>query len=221
MTKAPAWRRIPEAQRRGDLVEAALDVIAQSGLQGATFREIAKQAGVAPGLIAHHFESKEILLQEAYRRVVSVLTFTDEEEAGSAAENLRRFIVANLTEPVSNNRNLALWSAFISQVSHNPTLAGIHCEGYLAFRNKLQRLIVAFLAARGKEIDETRAHRLAVAISALMDGLWLEGRLAGGLFEENELVTVALSSVEALTGESFAPPGEGENDMPARMSDGE
>jgi len=44
-----------------------------------------------------------------------------------------------------------------------------------------------------------------IAVNGMIDGLWLEGCMAGELFEEAELVTIALTSVEALLGETFEP----------------
>lgn len=46
---------------RDRIVEAALTVFASRGFDGATTREIAKEAGVSSGLIHHHFQDKETL----------------------------------------------------------------------------------------------------------------------------------------------------------------
>ncbi|MGE0801972.1 MAG: TetR/AcrR family transcriptional regulator [Lautropia sp.] len=46
---------------RDRIVEAALTVFANRGFDGATTREIAKEAGVSSALIHHHFKDKESL----------------------------------------------------------------------------------------------------------------------------------------------------------------
>jgi AcrR family transcriptional regulator len=53
--------------RREELVEATWRVIARSGMVGATMREIAREAGVSTGLLAHYFADKEDLLGYALR----------------------------------------------------------------------------------------------------------------------------------------------------------
>ncbi len=121
------------------------------------------------------------------------------------ATNPGDFIVINLTEPVANSRSLSLWASFISRVSVDPELAAIHREGYLGFRNALEGLLADFLAARGADASPERCRRLAIAINGLLDGLWLEGCLAGELFGESELVEIALSSIEALIGLPLKP----------------
>jgi AcrR family transcriptional regulator len=53
--------------RREELVEATWRVIARAGIAGATMREIAREAGVSTGILAHYFGDKEDLLAFALR----------------------------------------------------------------------------------------------------------------------------------------------------------
>ena len=46
---------------RARIRDAALRLFAERGIDGATIRDIAKAAGVSPGLVRHHFGSKEAL----------------------------------------------------------------------------------------------------------------------------------------------------------------
>src|SRR5919198_2987703 len=46
---------------RARIRDAALRLFADGGTDGATIRDIAKAAGVSPGLVRHHFGSKEAL----------------------------------------------------------------------------------------------------------------------------------------------------------------
>lgn len=54
--------------RREQILDTALDVIAERGYSGATVRQIADAAGVSVAGLQHHFGSKEKLLAEALRR---------------------------------------------------------------------------------------------------------------------------------------------------------
>ncbi|VCU69147.1 HTH-type transcriptional repressor Bm3R1 [Pigmentiphaga humi] len=65
---------------RDRIVEAALTVFAKLGFDGATTREIAKEAGVSPGLIHHHFQDKETLWKLVGTRITEEFA-----ELGSAA----------------------------------------------------------------------------------------------------------------------------------------
>jgi len=54
--------------RRQQLVSATWRVIARTGIIGVTTREIAREAGVSTGVLAHYFADKEELLDAALRR---------------------------------------------------------------------------------------------------------------------------------------------------------
>jgi AcrR family transcriptional regulator len=53
--------------RRHELLAAAWRVIARTGITGLTTREIAREAGVSTGVLAHYFADKEELLAAALR----------------------------------------------------------------------------------------------------------------------------------------------------------
>lgn len=57
---------IDHAQRRRDLVNAALRIITRQGLSGATMRDIAEEAGFANGAIKPYFANKADLLEATY-----------------------------------------------------------------------------------------------------------------------------------------------------------
>ncbi|WNM34729.1 TetR family transcriptional regulator [Streptomyces sp. Li-HN-5-11] len=56
---------------RGALLEAAVRVVARGGLRKLTYRAVAAEAGVTHGLVAHHFGSRDTLLEEALRWCVT------------------------------------------------------------------------------------------------------------------------------------------------------
>ena len=53
--------------RRQELLAATWRVIARTGIIGVTTREIAREAGVSTGVLAHYFADKEELLAAALR----------------------------------------------------------------------------------------------------------------------------------------------------------
>jgi AcrR family transcriptional regulator len=197
-----SFRRQSEDRRRHDLVEATLDCIAEQGLAGATVRAIALRAGVTAGLIRHYFPGKQELLQAAYRTTITRMT----EQALAALTNapavpqarLMTFIQASLKPPVVDSRSFTLWAAFISRVHTDPAFAAVHQEGYLGFRDQVEALVANALAAVGRSVSRSELRRYAIAVNAVVDGLWLEGCLAGEMFESGELAEIGVVAVEAL-----------------------
>ena len=195
------YHRASEAERREDLLAATLDCIAEFGIQGATVRQIATRAGVTGGLIRHYFAGKDQMLQAAYRKVMMGMTeaaIAAAIEGETAKSRLRRFIVANVTPPVTDPRTLSLWAAFISHIQIDPSFAAIHRENYLAFLEALETLLLAFFREENREVSKQQCRAQTIALSALVDGLWLEGTLAADMFGDRELADNALASVEAL-----------------------
>jgi AcrR family transcriptional regulator len=72
MTHAPPTR-LPAAERRTAIIEAALRVFSEGSYAGATTAEIAREAGVSEPILYRHFESKRDLyfscLDEAWLRI--------------------------------------------------------------------------------------------------------------------------------------------------------
>ena len=198
-----------EDVRRQDLISATLDCIVDYGIQGATVRQIAERAGVTPGLIRHYFVSKDLMLQAAYREVVYTMFATASkaaaDEATDPASKLRVFVLSNFKAPIIDQRMLSLWATFISQTGVDPALAAIHRESYLSYRDSLESLLADAIAAAGRASDADERRGLAIAINGLIDGLWLEGCMAGDLFEEDELARTALHAVERITGLTLQP----------------
>lgn len=51
--------------RQNTLAKVAAEIIAESGVEGATFREIALRAGVSKGVVEHYFSGKEDIIRKS------------------------------------------------------------------------------------------------------------------------------------------------------------
>ena len=58
-----------ETAKRCELIEASVQVVAKCGFHGALVSTMAGRAGVAPGTLYVHFESKEHLMMETYKEL--------------------------------------------------------------------------------------------------------------------------------------------------------
>jgi TetR/AcrR family transcriptional regulator, fatty acid metabolism regulator protein len=55
-----------EIERRKTILRAAIEVFAKKGYHGCRIADVAREAGVAYGLVYHYFEDKEALLQSVF-----------------------------------------------------------------------------------------------------------------------------------------------------------
>jgi TetR/AcrR family fatty acid metabolism transcriptional regulator len=66
-TRRPGGTRaVREAERRETILRAAIDVFSRKGYHGCRIADVARQAGVAYGLVYHYYENKEALLQSVF-----------------------------------------------------------------------------------------------------------------------------------------------------------
>jgi AcrR family transcriptional regulator len=71
--------------RRTALLDAAIDVLAEEGARGLTYRAIDAKAGVPTGTASNYFASREDLMSEVMTRVFQRLQPSDESIAESLA----------------------------------------------------------------------------------------------------------------------------------------
>lgn len=196
------FKRESAEVRRQALIRAALDLVAELGVRGATVRDIAARAQVTPGLIRHYFASKEALIQAAYEHHMNALTdhTAASAGAGSARSRLMNFVDASLRPPVVDPGAVALWAGFLNKVQKDPKMQHVHRRTYAYFRDHLEALILAARQEAGQPMAPAEGRQLAIACNAVIDGLWLEGGALPDAFEEGQLAQIGLASVGAIIG---------------------
>ena len=203
MRTSPAFTRAERAftraepdARRQSLIEACARVLAREGAAGTSVRAIALEAGVSAGLVGHYFAGIDALVAAAYAHVeAQVSAALDQALATAAADpraQLDAYVTASFTPPVASGELLATWIAFWSLVRSRPAIARQHDEQYARFRSRLE----ALLAACG--IAPATLRHTAIAVTALVDGLWLELSLSPGAFSAAEASTIARAQLDAL-----------------------
>ena len=60
--------QVLHATKRDAILDAALDLVVEGGFHGAPMSAISKRAEASPGVIYHHFSSKEEIFQAVYER---------------------------------------------------------------------------------------------------------------------------------------------------------
>ena len=70
-SRAPSPRRLPPEERERSIVDAAVALAAESGLEALTIRAIATRVGVTPALVAHYRPVMESFVAEVFTTIVS------------------------------------------------------------------------------------------------------------------------------------------------------
>jgi TetR/AcrR family transcriptional regulator, transcriptional repressor of bet genes len=190
-----AFTRKSADTRREALVAACARCLAKHGAQGTSVRAICLEAGVSPGLLRHYFDGIGALVAATYRATgerVSQALYAAVSAQHDPKARLLAFITASFRPPIADPDLLATWLAFWSLSRTNPAIGEIHDEIYADNRRDMERLIAA---CPGAPADPRLA---AVALTALVDGLWLELSLGHAPFTVAEAEEMAAKWLDAL-----------------------
>ena len=201
----PKFHRETPAVRREALVEATLRCLKQYGHEGVSVRRISAAAGVSIGLINHHFPSKAELVAVAYETLATALQDSIQRQAdvraGSPRERLSGFFRASFGPELIDPALFNVWLVFWSMVAHSPEIREVHDRTYGKYRNLLETLL-GQLAQTGAA-PPFKLRPAAIALSALLDGLWVELSLSSSTFKPGEAIALCEDWVTALCNGAF------------------
>ncbi len=186
----PARER-PEQDRRDQLIEVAIDCLAECGFVGSTLAQIAGRAGVSPGLIAHYFGDKDALLEAAFRRLnrrVHDNVRAKLRLACTPRGRVQAIIDANLAPEEFNQRTGNAWLAFWGQL--------LHVEPLLRVQQAYQgRMLSNLRHALRQLLPGEEAESLATMIAAMIDGVWLRAALSRWREADSEAARALLTAL--------------------------
>jgi AcrR family transcriptional regulator len=126
--------------RREQIIGAALRVFAQKGFIRATNKDIAREAGITPGLIYHYFANKEALFMEILERrsPISIIKSTSAEMFELPIDVFLCTLVLHILQLVESEDFVLLIRTILPEVILNPTLS-------TAIKTLLQQQVMQFL----------------------------------------------------------------------------
>jgi TetR/AcrR family transcriptional regulator, transcriptional repressor of bet genes len=161
--------------RRAALGEAVWRVALRRGLEEATLREIAAEAGWSTGVLAHYFADKDELVCFAFRLVVERASarYLAAAEAEDAVDRIRAALRETLPLDEERLAEARVWLAFLGRSLSHPGLAEERRAFYAQWRASLAGLIEDG-RRRGHLRPGLDAEAEAVGLIALVDGLALQ-----------------------------------------------
>lgn len=180
-------------QRRRDIAEITIDLIAREGLEAATIRRIAAEAGFSTTAITHYFVDKQELLVWAFQH----LSWQGEQRFEEVLQRDPSDILGALLTMVpwcpSNIRRWRAYLAFWDESARNAEIAALIAQGTVSGQQSLHKLLVP-RARPGTDLEKSvqllnailqgRALQILVSPKA-----WNRERIADAL---REAVDVAL-----------------------------
>lgn len=169
--------RVDHEQRRRQIAEALLRIAATRGLQAASMREVAAEAGVSLRLVQYYFHTKDELLVGSLPYLGERLTarvqarLQDLGSPPSAREVIEGVLLAVLPTDEESRSIRRTYDAFYALVLSEPGLAERHgARDPDALERLLARQVSSSQRAGGIAADHD-ADRVAAGLLALTNGL--------------------------------------------------
>ena len=171
---APDQSPAPEKDRQERILDAVVALLGRHGISGVSMRAVAREAGVALGLVNYYFEDKGSLIRAALRRIEQddvALVAPDLSLAPETRlrEALRRVTAPDLLTTEYLSLRLQLWA--LAQA--DPEYAEINATAQRRYREGLAELI---RAAR-PQVPRRDCLKRAADIAVIQNGMWLTALL--------------------------------------------
>ena len=192
-------RAATAAATRGRILDAAIELYRERGIDGTTITAVASAADVARGTVVNHFGSAEGLLGEALDHLLDRLEVPDErilEGAVGLEARVRAFVDAMID---FQERSTPWWETFANEMGR-PALQQREVEYWAAFERLLASTLGPELAA------DPRAGATILSLShPATAGTFLWSFARAGLTREEArafITDLAVESVQRIAGTS-------------------
>jgi AcrR family transcriptional regulator len=197
--------------RQEQIVEAAVAVIAEQGLQNLSLSEIEKKAGMSRGQLTYYFHAKEDILLAVFDRLLQLMYERIGQPEGNGVarpgglELVKHLLEKLLSRPPVSQEFHVLQYTFLSQIGHRED-----------FRQRLARLYEEWRSHMAEDFAGCQprlpSHRalspraLATLIQSLIHGLAMQAAADPEAFDREEMIDLCLDVLRAyLKSEKLQP----------------
>ena len=166
----PKAAHAKEKNRRPELIDAAINSIAEYGLSDVTVAKVAKQAGMSPGIVNFYFRTKQRLLLdtlEHLEREFNTVLESHLVKCATPAEKLTAIICANFDAQVFNKQKIAVWYAFWGESQAREDYRAICGRSDEAIGQTIRDLYAELLPAESPDIESS-----ARGLEGVIEGIW-------------------------------------------------
>ena len=193
-------RRKPNAEeRRRDLCDAAIELLAEDGARGLTHLRVDRRAGVADGTTSFYFRTRSALLRAVAERMVELDLAALQSVAdraglddGASSSTLANLVIQSGEEP-QLSRTKARYELTM-QAARDPEMAATLQRATDAF-TKLHHDILVQLLPHGADLDPAVVDDLSNVTLTFINGLLLRFAHGDRIIDSPEQLDGVLSAV--------------------------
>ena len=154
------------------ILDATMSCIVRDGIDGASLRNVAREADVSLGLLSYHFDNRRSLIVAAFQLATDRLMETSLrsiERLADADERTRAFVRGAFNSTFLETDYLALRLALWAISRTDTQIEAVERNLYVRYTEQLAQLI---LAAR-PSLSSRQAQERATDVIVIQNGLWL------------------------------------------------
>lgn len=186
---------MPKDNKHSRLLDACKTVVAEKGVRGATVVEVARTAGITPGLVHYYFPSKQALVLALFERLAEGFATRLQ---GAGLPTVQQFVEAALAlGEGADPEGVRAWVWLSAEALHDPELN----DRWHATATQWIDLVAGALERQG--VAEPR--EVAGTVVSTVLGAWQLGTAAPGALPRGSAAGGLLRLVDSLLPASEAP----------------
>ncbi|MBT2595906.1 TetR/AcrR family transcriptional regulator [Arthrobacter sp. ISL-72] len=163
-----------QVDRQSRILEAALDLLSRHGISGVNMRAVAREAGVALGLVNYYYDDKTSLIRAALHRIDEHdLALVAPDPASSPDEQLRAALRRVAGPELLTTRYLSLRLHLWALAQAHEDFALINAAAFDRYLDGLATLI----ENAKPELSRDECRERAADIVVVQNGMWLTALL--------------------------------------------
>mgnify|MGYP001173718329 CR=1 FL=1 len=172
-------RIVDHDSRREAIAAAACQVIARTGIEGLTLKDVGAAAGCTTGAITHYFEDKNAVLLAALDYAIGAMNARLERRLKRAPEDVVGFFSETLPIGRKGRDEIVVWYCFWARALSDPALMRRQRAMHKRWRQQVEGCLAA-MAERGEIAPADDPVEQAEALCAIINGIGLRASLDPG-----------------------------------------
>ncbi|HBI45447.1 MAG TPA: hypothetical protein DDY78_21725 [Planctomycetales bacterium] len=189
--------------RREQIVQAAIAVIAEQGIQNLSLSEIETKAGMSRGQLTYYFRAKEDILLAVFDRLIEMMHERAQANGVGGGcgfqepgwEHLTHFLTTFLLTPPVIPEFSSLQYTFLSQIGHRDDFREKLANLYGEWRDHLAGDVADDLERRPGKKASPRA--VATLVQAILHGLAIQRAADPDVYDRQEMLDLCLDLLGA------------------------
>jgi AcrR family transcriptional regulator len=186
--------------RREQVVDAAVAIIAERGLQELSLSAIEERAGMSRGQLTYYFPTKEAILLAVFDRLLELMHRRARGEGGEGPawvtcgtgwERVRGLLTFLILQPPGMCDFHSLQYTFLSQIGHREDFRRRLASLYEEWRGHMAQDLAEELARRGRR-GRPSPRTLATFVQALLHGLAMQRAADPDAYDREEMLGLCL-----------------------------